>query len=83
MKDIEKNEDDLKNERSDQEELSQKALGNTAVGVNPDQNNNDILSTPKTSGTGGNNAAATPDSLIVHDDEEGEDRYEQSDDKDA
>ena len=77
MENDNKNNVDLKNERSDQEQLSQKALGNTAIKNDPDQNDNDILSTPKISGTGSNNAAAAPDSLIVHEDKEGDDRYEQ------
>ncbi|WP_316796534.1 hypothetical protein [Pedobacter agri] len=81
MKDIKKNEVDLNNERSDQEELSQKALGNTALDEHLEQNNTDILSTPKTSGTGSNPAGAAPESLIVHEDKEGDERYEQGTDK--
>ncbi|MCX2476526.1 hypothetical protein OQZ33_19490 [Pedobacter sp. MC2016-05] len=72
---------DLKNERSDQEQLSQKALGNIDVNDQLDQSDNDILSTPKTSGTGSNNAAAAPDSLIVHEDKKGDERYEQGNEK--
>ncbi|AZI27349.1 hypothetical protein EA772_19140 [Pedobacter sp. G11] len=72
---------ELENDRNDQEELSQKALGNTSVEEHPEQNNNDILSTPKISGTGSNNAGAAPESLIVHEDKYGEGRYEQGEDK--
>ena len=81
MKDIEYQNDDLANERLNQEELSQEALGNTAVKKHPEQNNNDLLSKPKISGTGSNNAGAAPDSLIVHEDKEGDDRYESGEDK--
>ena len=49
MENDNKNNVDLKNERSDQEQLSQKALGNTDFNDQLDQSDNDILSTPKTS----------------------------------
>lgn len=68
------------NERKekDQEQLSQQALGNTDVAETADvQANDDLLRTPKTTGTGGNPAGAAPKSLIVHEDESGEDRYEE------
>ena len=81
MKDIKNKNSDLTNDRLNQEELSQEALGNTAIEKHPGQNNNDLLSTPKISGTGSNNAGATPDSLIVHEDKDGNERYEQGDDK--
>ncbi|PWS29286.1 hypothetical protein DHW03_05565 [Pedobacter yonginense] len=63
------------NERKDQEQLNQKALGNDDIQPKP-ENNNDLLNTPKTTGTGSNPAGARPDSLIVHEDEEGDKRYE-------
>ncbi|RZK18679.1 MAG: hypothetical protein EOO86_09555 [Pedobacter sp.] len=81
MKDTKNDNAGLENERSDQEELSQEALGNTAVEKHPEQNNNDLLSKPKISGTGSNNAAAAPESLIVHEDKDGNDRYESGEDK--
>ncbi|MFW0717672.1 hypothetical protein [Pedobacter sp. N23S346] len=66
------------NERKDQEQLSQQALGNAEAGQTEDlSSNNDLLSTPVTTGTGGNPAAAAPKSLIVHEDESGVDRYEE------
>lgn len=66
------------NERKDQEQLSQQALGNAEAGQTEDlSSNNDLLSTPVTTGTGSNPAAAAPKSLIVHEDESGEDRYEE------
>lgn len=65
------------NKRKDQEQLSQQALGNTDLKETGEVSaNNDLLSTPKTTGTGGNPAGAAPNSLIVHEDESGEDRYE-------
>ena len=59
----------------EQQNSNQKALGNTDL---PDKPNDIHESTRelKTTGTGSNNAAATPESLIVHDKEEGDDRYE-------
>lgn len=77
---MKKDKSDLNNERSDQEELSQQALGNEAADAKPD-NNNDLLSTPKTSGTGSNNPSSTPHSLIVHEDKEGDEKYEQGETK--
>ncbi|KRT15221.1 hypothetical protein ASU31_15335 [Pedobacter ginsenosidimutans] len=71
-KDLEKG-----NERKNQEQLNQMALGNTEIKNTPLANNNDLLSLPKTSGTGANPSAATPHSLIVHEDEKGKDRYEE------
>lgn len=69
--------DDVK-ERKDQEQLSQEALGNAEAAQTEDlSDNNDLLSTPVVTGTGGNPAAATPNSLIVHEDESGEKRYEE------
>ena len=68
--------DDVK-ERKDQEQLSQEALGNAEAAQTEDlSDDNDLLSTPVITGTGGNPAAATPNSLIVHEDESGEKRYE-------
>ncbi|RDC57983.1 hypothetical protein DU508_03255 [Pedobacter chinensis] len=64
------------NERKDQEQLNQQALGNTDITQHPEKNNNDILNVPKSSGTGSNLPSAAPDSLIVHEDEEGDARYE-------
>jgi len=60
-----------------QEQLSQAALGNKQAAQPSTDNNSEILSTPKTSGTGSNPSAATPHSLIVHEDENGENRYEE------
>ncbi|MFD2288078.1 hypothetical protein GJU39_18710 [Pedobacter petrophilus] len=66
------------NERKDQEQLSQQALGNAETEPTEDlATDNDLLSTPVTTGTGSNPAAATPNSLIVHEDEDGENRYEE------
>jgi len=65
------------NQRKNQEQLNQIALGNTEIKNTPLANNNDLLSLPKTSGTGSNPATATPHSLIVHEDEEDKDRYEE------
>jgi len=66
------------NERKNQEQLNQQALGNTAIDQSENvSNNNDLLSTPITTGTGSNPAGAAPNSLIVHEDESGEDRYEE------
>lgn len=64
----------------DKEQLSQKALGNTDIESNTKNNSNDLKSTPKTTGTGGNPASSTPSSLIVHEDLEGESRYEDGED---
>jgi hypothetical protein len=71
------------NQRKDQEQLSQIALGNTDAAETAQNNDNDLLSIPKTSGTGSNPAAAPPHSLIVHEDKKEKDRYEEgtADDK--
>ncbi|MBT2560967.1 hypothetical protein J7E50_09020 [Pedobacter sp. ISL-68] len=76
-KDLEKG-----NQRKNQEQLNQIALGNTEIKNTPLTNNNDLLSLPKTSGTGANPAAASPHSLIVHEDEKDKDRYEEGNNKD-
>lgn len=66
------------NERKNQEQLNQQALGNTDMDQTEDvSDHNDLLSTPVTTGTGSNPAGAAPNSLIVHEDESGEDRYEE------
>ncbi|RYD69180.1 MAG: hypothetical protein EOP55_24385 [Sphingobacteriales bacterium] len=65
------NEDNL----DEQQNLNQKALGNTHLPDQPDDIHESTREL-KTTGTGSNNAAATPESLIVHDKEEGDDRYE-------
>jgi len=62
-------------QRKDSGKLNQIALGNTDIEITPERNNNDFLSLPKTSGTGSNPAAATSESLIVHEDRK-EKRYE-------
>ena len=71
---------ETKNEQSqgltDQEKMAQAALGNKQVPQLSEENNNEIVSLPKTSGTGSNPSSATPNSLIVHEDELGEKRYE-------
>lgn len=61
---------------TDQEQLAQAALGNTEAIQPATDNNNDILSIPEISGTGSNPSSATPHSLIVHEDENGEKKYE-------
>ncbi|CAH0275928.1 MULTISPECIES: hypothetical protein [unclassified Pedobacter] len=76
-KDLEKG-----NQRKNQKELNQIALGNTDIKNTSLTNNNDLLSLPKTDGTGANPAAATPHSLIVHEDEKDKDRYEEGNNKD-
>ncbi|MDQ0639999.1 hypothetical protein QF042_003564 [Pedobacter sp. W3I1] len=60
-----------------QEKLSQIALGNTQAAKSILNEAEPIPSTPKTSGTGANPAAATPNSLIVHEDVSGDERYEE------
>ncbi|QPH40690.1 hypothetical protein [Pedobacter endophyticus] len=60
----------------DQEKLTQQALGNTAIS-NDDDNNQSL---PKTTGTGSNPPSAAPNSLIVHEDENGEKTYEDGED---
>jgi hypothetical protein len=65
------------NQRKDQEQLSQIALGNTDAAETAQNNDNDLLSIPKTPGTGSNPAAAPPHSLIVHEDKKEKDRYEE------
>ena len=60
----------------DQEKLTQQALGNTAIS----DNDSDNESLPKTTGTGSNPSSATPNSLIVHEDESGEKTYEDGED---
>ncbi|SER96832.1 hypothetical protein [Pedobacter rhizosphaerae] len=81
MKSKEKNTNGLsaQNGTSEQEKINQLALGNLTVSKELEDIN---LSLPKLSGTGGNNAAATPDSLIVHEDKSNEERY-QSGEKEA
>ena len=75
-----------KNEQSqgltDQEKMAQAALGNKQILQSTEENNNEIVSIPKTSGTGSNPSSATPNSLIVHEDELGEKRYEAGGGKD-
>ncbi len=62
--------------------MAQTALGNTQVPQPSTENNNEILSIPKTSGTGSNPSSAAPHSLIVHEDERVEERYEEGDAQD-
>jgi hypothetical protein len=62
---------------TNQEQLAQAALGNTEAIQPSTENNNDILSIPETSGTGSNPSSAAPHSLIVHEDENGEKKYEE------
>ncbi|RLJ72601.1 hypothetical protein [Pedobacter alluvionis] len=78
MSDTEKNEKQERqtDQRNDSEQLNQIALGNTDIEITPERDNNDLLSLPKTSGTGSNPAAANPESLIVHEDKK-EKRYEE------
>lgn len=66
-----------KEDLTDQEQLAQAALGNTQTAQPSTENNNGILSMPKTSGTGSNPSSAAPHSLIVHEDKSGEKRYEE------
>ncbi|MEH3114357.1 hypothetical protein [Pedobacter terrae] len=72
------NKKDQQEERlTDQEQLAQAALGNTEA-IQPSTDNNiDILSIPEISGTGSNPPSAAPHSLIVHEDENGEKKYEE------
>lgn len=58
-----------------QEKQNQKALGNIDVS-NSSEADSDLKSTPKITGTGSNPPAAAPESLIVHEDEDDENRYE-------
>jgi len=67
---------------TDQEKMAQAALGNKQILQSTEENNNEIVSIPKTSGTGSNPSSATPNSLIVHEDELGEKRYEAGGGKD-
>lgn len=62
---------------TDQEQLAQAALGNTEAIQSSTDNNTDILSIPEISGTGSNPSSAAPHSLIVHEDENGEKKYEE------
>ncbi|KQR70404.1 hypothetical protein [Pedobacter sp. Leaf176] len=57
-----------------QEKQNQKALGNTDVSSTTGAD--ELKSTPKITGTGSNPPAAAPESLIVHEDEDDENRYE-------
>ena len=59
----------------EQEKQNQKALGNTDVS-NSSEADADLKSIPKITGTGSNPPAAAPESLIVHEDEDNENRYE-------
>jgi len=58
-----------------QEKQNQIALGNTDVNSSSEADA-DLKSTPKITGTGSNPPAAAPESLIVHEDEDDENRYE-------
>ena len=58
-----------------QEKQNQEALGNTDVSSSSEANA-DLKRTPKITGTGSNPPAAAPESLIVHEDEDGNNRYE-------
>jgi hypothetical protein len=74
--------EDNKNEQqevglTDQEQLAQAALGNTEAIQPSTDSNNDILTIPEISGTGSNPPSAAPHSLIVHEDENGEKKYEE------
>lgn len=72
---ISSNENQTDSDKS--EKLNQQALGNTDFDDAVEgESNDDLLSVPKTSGTGSNPAAAAPHSLIVHENETGEKRYE-------
>lgn len=68
---ISDNENQTDVEKSDQP--NQEALGNTKSAEN---GNEESLSIPKTTGTGSNPAGSTPNSLIVHGDKTGKDRYD-------
>lgn len=73
-----KNEKGQRNEGlTDQEQLAQAALGNTEAIQPSTDNNNDIVTIPEISGTGSNPSSAAPHSLIVHEDENGEKKYEE------
>jgi len=62
---------------TDQEQLAQAALGNTEAIQSSTDNNIDIRSIPEISGTGSNPSSAAPHSLIVHEDDNGEKKYEE------
>ncbi|WP_450091361.1 hypothetical protein [Pedobacter suwonensis] len=62
---------------TNQEQLAQAALGNSEAIQPSADNNNDILTIPEISGTGSNPSSAAPHSLIVHEDENGEKKYEE------
>jgi len=58
-----------------QEKQNQKALGNTDIDSSSEADA-DLKRAPKITGTGSNPPAAAPESLIVHEDEDDENRYE-------
>ncbi|MFC1223133.1 hypothetical protein ACFE6N_04950 [Pedobacter sp. BG31] len=62
---------------TNQEQLAQAALGNSEAIQPSADNNNDVLTIPEISGTGSNPSSAAPHSLIVHEDENGEKKYEE------
>ncbi|WP_293788384.1 hypothetical protein [uncultured Pedobacter sp.] len=73
-----KNENEQQEQRlTKQEQLAQAALGNTEAIQSSTDSNIDIMSIPDISGTGSNPSAAAPHSLIVHEDENGEKKYEE------
>lgn len=73
----ESKEDQQNDGLTETEKLAQAALGNPQSEKPSIDNNNELLSLPKTSGTGSNPSSAAPNSLIVHEDENGEKRYEE------
>lgn len=77
MANLESKNEDQSRGLTDQEKIAQAALGNTQVPQRSAENNDDLVSIPKTSGTGSNPSSAAPNSLIVHQDEHGEERYEE------
>lgn len=56
-------------------------MGNIDIDLNAVDNNDELKSTPKTTGTGGNAASSTPNSLIVHEDRDDENRYDNGENK--
>ncbi|RBQ11776.1 hypothetical protein [Pedobacter miscanthi] len=75
MADKESKKDQQNEVLTDRERLAQTALGNPQGDKPSIDNNDELLSIPKTSGTGSNLPSAAPHSLIVHEDENGKKRY--------
>ncbi|MDN3588804.1 hypothetical protein QWY86_19135 [Pedobacter aquatilis] len=70
------NQDKDRSEIDAKEKLAQIALGNTTLKDGAKENQPEV-SMPKTSGTGTNSPSSTPNSLIIHENKSGDDRYEE------